>query len=58
MRIPKGKMNGALLKCHGGPWHGKTVLIPTGGTMMFILPFNDMCIWRGFYGHDGYWYSA
>ena len=58
MKAKKGKMNGALMKCYGGPWNGKTVFIPSGGTMLFNLPFNSTHIWRGFYGGDGYWFDA
>lgn len=37
----------------GGPWHGKTVLVPTGGTMVFRLG-----TWEGRYSSNGEWESV
>lgn len=55
MRLAKGKMQGHGVHARGGPWDGKVVFIPNGGTMVFSLPFNGVKCWRGHYDRDGKW---
>lgn len=48
--LPRGKMIGHNIKVNDGPWAGKTVFIPVGGTMVFrVGP------WHGCYRHNGAW---
>lgn len=48
--LKRGKMQGVRLGARSGPWAGKYVYFPVGGTMVFRLG-----PWHGHYTGEGEW---
>ena len=53
VKLPASKAKRIRRELRNGPWHGKVVLVPPAGTMVFTISGQ-----RGYYDHKGIWKVA